>query len=142
MAVFLLRAKYGASYSPPAATGIFEDVPITLWSAAWIEQLASEGITGGCSVSPKLYCPGKSVTRDQMAIFLLRAKYGVSYSPPNPAGIFSDVPVDFWAAGWIEQLTVEGITSGCSDSPKMYCPGKAVTRDQMAVFLVRAFGLH
>jgi len=38
-------------------------------------------------------------------------------------------------------LAAEGITGGCSVTPSLYCPTTAVSRDQMAVFLVRAFGL-
>jgi len=67
-----LRAKYGSTYSPPAATGIFTDVPTSNSFAAWIEQLYYEGITGGCSTSPLMYCPGNPVTRASMAIFLVR----------------------------------------------------------------------
>ena len=76
-----------------------------------------------------------------MAIFLLRAKHGSGYVPPTATGVFQDVPVNYWAADWIEQLAAEGITSGCSVTPKLYCPTAAVTRDQMAVFLVRNFNL-
>ena len=141
MAVFLLRGKYGDTYVPPAASGVFQDVPSNYWAAAWIEQLAADGITSGCSAIPKLYCPGTPVTRDQMAVFLLRAKYGNAYVPPAASGVFQDVPSNYWAAAWIEQLAAEGITSGCSAIPKLYCPGTPVTRDQMAVFLVHTFNL-
>ncbi len=141
MAVFLLRGKHGSSYAPPTASGVFQDVPANYWSAAWIEQLAVEGITSGCSTSPKQYCPTTPVTRDQMAVFLLRAKHGSSYAPPPATGVFEDVPANYWAASWIEQLAAEGITDGCSTSPKLYCPNTPVTRDQMAVFLVRNFNL-
>jgi hypothetical protein len=141
MAVFLLRGKHGSGYTPPSASGEFQDVPINYWAADWIEQLEKEGITSGCNLSPKQYCPTTPVTRDQMAIFLLRAKHGSSYVPPPATGVFQDVPVDYWAADWIEQLAAEGITSGCSVSPMRYCPTAPVTRDQMAVFLVRNFNL-
>jgi len=141
MAVFLLRAKHGAGYVPPAATGVFQDVPTNYWAAAWIERLAAEGITGGCSISPKLYCPTTPVTRDQMAVFLLRAKYGAGYVPPAATGVFQDVPTNYWAASWIERLSAEAITGGCSAIPKLYCPTTAVSRDQMAVFLDRTFSL-
>lgn len=141
MAVFLLRGKHGPTYVPPpvgASTG-FIDVPTTHWAAAWIKQLAAEGITGGCSAG--YYCPGNAVTRDQMAVFLLRAKHGSGYAPPPPIGKFFDVPTSYWAAAWIEQLATEGITSGCTASPPNYCPLTAVSRDQMAVFLSRTFGI-
>jgi tartrate-resistant acid phosphatase type 5 len=141
MAVFLLRAKHGSSYTPPNATGMFEDVPTSYWAADWIERLAAEGITSGCNVSPMQYCPTTPVTRDQMAVFLLKAKHGSTYKPPKSTGIFEDVPPSYWAADWIEQLAKEGVTAGCSTSPMLYCPATPVSRDQMAVFLVRNFNL-
>jgi hypothetical protein len=138
MAIFLLRGKYGDTYTPPIATGtIFNDIPSNHWAGAWIEQLYAEGITGGCGNGN--YCPNTLVTREQMAIFLLRAKYGNTYTPPPATGVFSDVPADYWAAAWIEQLAAEGITGGCGGGK--YCPKTIVNRAQMAVFLVKTFTL-
>jgi hypothetical protein len=137
MAVFLLRGKHSSSYMPPEGTGTFGDVPDGYWAEDWIEQLAEEGITFGCGSGN--YCPTHPVTRDQMAIFLLRAKHGSDYNPPEGTGVFGDVQPDYWAADWIEQLAEEGITSGCGGGN--YCPTTPVTRDQMAVFLVRTFNL-
>lgn len=138
MAVFLLKGKYGTSYTPPAATGtVFSDVPSSYWAAAWIERLAAEGITGGCGGGK--YCPTTVVTRDQMSVFLLRTLYGSSYTPPPATGIFTDVPVGYWADDWIEQLVAEGISSGCGGGK--FCPTTVVTRDQMAVFIVGTFNL-
>ncbi|HEY7368425.1 MAG TPA: hypothetical protein VIA29_00955 [Thermoanaerobaculia bacterium] len=68
MAVFLLATREGTGYDPPPATGIFDDVPITSIYAAWIEELSRRGITAGCAVD--LYCPERSVTRGEMAVFL------------------------------------------------------------------------
>jgi hypothetical protein len=141
MAVFLERGIHGSNYTPPAASGIFDDVPVNYWAAAWIEQLYNEGITGGCGTNPLRYCPASPVTRAQMAVFLLRAEYGGGYTPPAASGIFADVPVTHWAAAWIEQLYNEGITGGCGTNPLRYCPDNPVTRAQMAVFLVRTFDL-
>jgi hypothetical protein len=141
MAVFLLRGIHGAGYTPPAvgaSTG-FGDVPSGYWAAAWIKQLAAEGITGGCGSGN--YCPEAPVTRAEMAVFLLRSRHGSGYTPPS-AGTstgFSDVPTGHWAAAWIKQLVAEGITSGCGSGT--YCPEAPVTRAQMAVFLVRTFNL-
>lgn len=139
MAVFLMLAKHGSGYVPPAATGaVYGDVPASQWAAAWIEQLVAEGITNGCGNNN--YCPDHAVSRDQMAVFLLRAKYGSSYVPPAGSGaMFTDVQANHWAAPWIEQLVREGITVGCGTG--LYCPAHGVNRDQMAVFLVRTFGL-
>ena len=106
--------------------------------AAWIKQLAAEGITSGCGSGN--YCPAGPVTRAQMAVFLLRSKYGTSYSPPAVGATtgFTDVPTNYWAAAWIKQLVAEGITAGCGNGN--YCPEVPVTRAQMAVFLLR--GIH
>ncbi len=139
MSVFLLRGIHGSSYAPPVATGtMFADVPASYWAASWIEQLAKEGITAGCGGGK--FCPETVVTRDQMAVFLLRAEHSSSYVPPSATGaMFADVPASFWAAAWIEQLAREGITGGCGNGN--YCPAASVNRAQMAVFLVRAFNI-
>ncbi len=138
LAVFILKAKYGAAYTPPAATGtVFLDVPQGSFAAAFIEALAAEGITGGCGNGN--YCPNTVITRDQMAVLLLRAEHGNSYTPPAATGLFTDVPASHWAASWIEQLVAEGITGGCGSNN--YCPSMPVTRAQMAVFLVTTFNL-
>ena len=141
MAIFLGRGIHGSTFTPPPATGMFADVPMTYWAANWIEQFYDDGITSGCSTSPLMYCPENPVTRAQMAIFLLRSKHGSGYTPPPATGIFADVPLGSWAGDWIEQLYNEGITTGCATSPLRYCPGDSVTRAQMAVFIVRTFGL-
>jgi hypothetical protein len=141
MAVFLLRGIYGPTYAPPSvgSSSGFGDVSTAYWSGAWIKQLAAEGITGGCGNGN--YCPEAPVTRAQMAVFLLRAKYGTGYTPPDAGGSsgFSDVAPAYWAATWIKQLAAEGITGGCGNGN--YCPESPVTRAQMAVFLVRTFDL-
>ena len=143
MTVFLLRGIHGASYDPPGPTGtVFVDVPASHPFAKWIEEVAREGITGGCAASPPQYCPDAIVTRGQMAVFLLRAVHGGGYSPPPATGtMFTDVSASHPFAKWIEELALEGITGGCATSPPRYCPNATVTRAQMAVFLVRAFNL-
>ena len=139
MAVFVERGMRGGGYDPgPGVGNIFEDVPAGYWAGGWIELLFMDGITGGCDATH--YCPSQLTTRAEMAVFLLRAKYGMDYAPPTPVGVFNDVAVTYWAAGWIEQLAAEGITSGCGGGN--YCPADPVNRDQMAVFLVRTFQLQ
>ncbi len=142
MAVFLERGINGSEFVPPTASGIFDDVPLGYWARNWIEQFYEDGITKGCNESPLMYCPDQPVTRAEMAIFLLRAKYRSSHLPPTASGVFSDVSPDYWAADWVEQLYAEGITTGCSESPLKFCPDASVTRAQMAAFLVRTFGLE
>jgi hypothetical protein len=73
MAVFLLKSEHGSGYTPPACTGVFDDVPCPGAPAVdFIERLAAEQITGGCSISPPMYCPDGSSTRGQMAVFITK----------------------------------------------------------------------
>jgi IPT/TIG domain/S-layer homology domain len=141
MAVFLLKAKLGASYTPPSCTGtVFDDVPCTGGSFdPWIEDLAARGITGGCGAND--YCPGSPVTRAQMAPFLLKTELGSSYLPPDCTGtVFADVPCTGGIFdAWIEDLDARGITGGCGGGN--YCPDNPNTRAQMAAFLVITFDL-
>ena len=81
------------------------DVPCPSIFAPWIEQMAAEGITGGCGGGN--YCPQSPVRRDQMAVFLLKAEHGSAYAPPACAGTFPDVTCPSTFANWIEQLAAE-----------------------------------
>jgi len=115
----------------------FLDVPIAHPFHFWIEWLMRSGVTAGCGGG--LFCPEAEVTRAQMAVFLLKAKHGAGFVPPPCEGLFADVscaPEPDFAADWIEQLSREGITSGCGTG--VYCPDASVRRDQMAVFLLKA----
>ena len=140
MAVFLLKGKFGASHVPPPATGlVFTDVQPGDFAADWIEELASLGITGGCGGGA--YCPNNPVTRAQMAVFLLKAEHGSAYVPPPcVVPMFGDVPCSSPFAPWIQQLAAEGITAGCGGGN--YCPDDPNIRGQMAVFLVKVYGLQ
>ena len=74
MAVFVLRAKCGATYVPNApAVATFSDVPTSHPQFRYIEKLATLGITGGCASGPLRYCPTSPVSRAQMAVFIERA---------------------------------------------------------------------
>ncbi len=135
MAVFLERGLHGNSFTPPNVPATFGDTA-GHWAEDWIEALKADGITGGCGGGN--YCPNAPVTRAEMAVFLLRVMHSASYTPPNHAPTFGD-SAGHWAEDWIEQLALEGITSGCGGGN--YCPNSPATRDQMAVFLVKAFSL-
>ena len=73
MSAFLLKTAHGPGFSPPDCTGVFGDVACPSLFADWIEELYAEDVTGGCGTSPLLYCPASSVTRGQMAVFLVKA---------------------------------------------------------------------
>ncbi len=145
MAVFLLRAKHGAGYAPPAATHSFSDMPVAgkEWMEAWVDQFYAEGMTTGCGLAPLRFCPEQNVTRAEMAVFVLRAVHGLGWVPPDHIGIFLDMPVlgKEWMEDWVDQFYNEGITTGCGAGP-LYCPENNVTRAEMAVFIGRAYSLY
>ena len=145
MAKFLLTAINGDGYEPIIdAQRTFLDVSPQYWAYEWIENLSEDGLTDGCNQAGTNYCPDSFVTRAEMAKFLLSAMNAdnLLYQPPQvPMSSFWDVPNNYWAKNWIEELFDQGVTTGCTQSPLNYCPEGFVTRAEMAVFLVRAFDL-
>jgi len=111
----------------------FLDVPPWDIFHDFIESIFRAGITAGCGGGD--YCRDDPVTRAQMAVFLLKAEHGAAYDPPDCTGAFTDVVCPSQFADWIEQLAAEGITAGCGVD--VYCPDDAVTRAQMAIFLLK-----
>jgi hypothetical protein len=93
------------------------------------------GITSGCGNGN--YCPNEIVPRDQMAIFVIRMRYGATATfdfPTTP--YYTDVTADNFAWSWVQRLKEDNITSGCSTS--LFCPGDLVTRGEMAVLVMTA----
>ena len=120
----------------------FADVPDTNIFIAFIENLLHNGITAGGACGG--YCPTDGVKRQQMAVFLLKSRFGPSFVPPPATGtIFTDVTLANPFASWIEALFLLGITGGCSGgpppAPTQFCPDAIVNRQQMAVFLLKTF---
>ena len=113
----------------------FPDVPTSNPFYAFIENVFHNGVTGGCSAGN--YCPDSATLRKQMAVFVLKAKYGSAYVPPHCAGVFTDVACPGPFTDWIEDLHSQGVVAGCGVGPT-YCPDGAVSRQQMAVFLLKS----
>jgi hypothetical protein len=103
-----------------------------------IESIAAAGITKGCNPPTNdRFCPDDSVTRGQMAAFLVRA---LGLTDNGGGNRFVDDDGSTFETD-IDRLATAGITKGCNP-PKndRFCPDDTVTRGQMAAFLVRAFG--
>jgi hypothetical protein len=138
MAVFVLVAKEGAGYLPPACTTpVFNDVPASSPFCRWIEELARRGVVAGCA--PNQYCPTTAVTREQMAIFVLRTLDPALNPPACGTPVFNDVPASSPFCRWVEELFRRNIVAGCGGNN--YCPQSPVTRDQMGVFISSTFSL-
>jgi hypothetical protein len=140
MAVFVLVASEGAGYEPPSCTTpVFNDVLPSSPYCRFIEELFRRGVVNGCGGGN--YCPNIPVSREQMAVFVLRT-LDPGLNPPAcvpGSELFSDVPASSPFCKWVEELARRGVVTGCA--PGTYCPAAPVTREQMAVFLSVPFGL-
>lgn len=133
MASFLARAFQ----LPPTATDYFPDDNGSLHEAN-INAIAAAGITVGCGVATPAFCPDSSVTRAEMATFIVRALQLV----PWAADYFTDVPAAYPDHGAnINALAGHRITAGCTADGRSFCPDDYVRRDEMASFLARAMQL-
>lgn len=125
---------------PGAATAQtnFEDVPSDHIFSTEIRWLAERGTTLGCNPpANNLFCPDETVTRGQMAAFLSRT-LGLTQSGDRT---FIDDDESVFEAD-IERIASADITVGCNPPVNnRFCPGKPVTRGQMAAFLVRGLNL-
>jgi hypothetical protein len=136
MALFIVRKLMnGDTFSYPTQP-FFTDVPPTHPQFAHIQKLRELGITSGCTTTT--YCPDDSVTRGQMAAFIIRARLGIrsgqTFTFPTTQ-FFSDVPSTDLFYSFIQKMKEFGITSGCTATE--YCSGGLTTRGQMAVFVIR-----
>jgi hypothetical protein len=70
MVLVLIPAVVDAQTLPPGGTFLDDDGN---FHEPAIETIAAAGITAGCNPAGDLYCPRGSVTRAEMAVFLVRA---------------------------------------------------------------------
>jgi hypothetical protein len=145
MAVFVSRALAGGDENVPdfSETPTFPDVGAEHWALEYIEYAVDQNVVAGYEDGN--YHPEYAVTRDQMAVYVARSLVAptgdaalADYVPADPRD-FPDVPGGFWANKHVEYCVEEGVVQGYPDGH--YHPEIVVTRDQMAVFISRAFGL-
>ena len=109
----------------------FTDVPTDLNSCAAIEDLRREGWVVG--VGNNEYKPYDTVTRAQMAVLIVRAKYGVHVTPTPLTGMAPDVPTDYWGAKWISVAVKEELMDLYEDGN--FYPRNPATRADVAVLI-------
>ena len=112
--------------------GLFLDVPPSYWASDMIIAVYNSGITGGCSTTRPLFCPDDTLTRTQMAVFML-ASLG-QLPAESCTGMFEDVdtsPAGDIFCRYIEKFGILGITGGCGG--RRFCPNDPVTRQQCCI---------
>jgi predicted small lipoprotein YifL len=117
----------------------FLDVPADDIFYENIGRLSAARITLGCDTEGLRFCPTATVTREQMAAFIIRALG--NFNPPTPSSQrFLDVPPTNTFYAFIDDMAIRGVTLGCNATGPLYCPSANVTREQMAAFIIRAIG--
>ena len=142
MALYLLKGKEGAAYTPPpCTTQIFSDVPCSNGLAPWINEIYRRGVTSGCGAGPLSYCPNNFITNAEMAVFVVQLLFqGTGFTvPPCTSAPYTDVQCSAFAAAFIAEEARRQITTGCGGGN--FCPGSNVTRASMAGLIVHAFDI-
>jgi hypothetical protein len=145
MAVYISRALAGGNEYVPdfTDTPTFSDVGSEHWALDYVEYAFDQNVVTGYDDGS--YHPEYEVTRDQMAVYVARSicdptgEEGLAGYVPAAPRDFPDVASDFWAYRHIEYCVEKGVVAGYPDGS--YYPNSVVTREQMAVYVARAFKL-
>ncbi|AJY74093.1 S-layer homology domain-containing protein [Paenibacillus beijingensis] len=101
-----------------------------------IASLTQSGMISG--YGDGTFQPKKEMTRAELAKIIVKSM-GVS-EQPEMAASFKDVKPDCWCVGYIGALVAMGITKGTSETE--FSPEAPITRQELVVFFIRAFGLE
>jgi hypothetical protein len=124
------------AFTGPNPSMPFVDLPVGSPGYAQIDQLYNEGYVSGQDATH--FGPTKTMDRASIAVLIVRAEHGTSFTPPAAVGLYPDVPVGEWYAKWVEQATNDGYMG-----PKWgdnFVPSAAATRSDVAVLLALGFG--
>ncbi|MFC4776716.1 DNRLRE domain-containing protein [Paenibacillus sp. GCM10023252] len=109
----------------------FSDVSDKHWAASAIEELAAKHVLQGADLTT--FAPERQVTRAEFTAILVRALRLYSVSKQY----FQDVLKEVWYAGSVAAAYQAGIISGVTEHE--FRPNDVMTREQMAVILLRAY---
>ncbi len=137
LAVYIARAMNGADLTG-SATVPFVDIT-NPWANVYIAYCIDHGVVKGFDATH--YGPTLEVDRGSMAVFIARAKGWVSIDDAmNTAPeLFTNVPAGYWSGTAVQACVDHGVVKGYDATH--FQPTWIVSRDQMAVFVTRAFNL-
>ena len=107
----------------------FSDVPSSHWAAEYIEKLAKLGILKGRDGG---FYPEDKITRAEFVTLLSRID---EEAFPQYSATFEDVGEGAWYSESVMWAYENGITNGVGE--KSFAPDKNITREDMAVMIVR-----
>jgi RHS repeat-associated protein len=112
----------------------FGDVPAGSTYEDSVRTLACKGITSGCAAGS--FCPTSTLTRVQLAVFLMRAKYPGEFFTYTATPWFpDDVPATHPFFKYVQKMKDDGITNGCATN--RFCPDDPLRKDVAAIFIMR-----
>ncbi|MDR6883695.1 cadherin-like beta sandwich domain-containing protein [Bacillus sp. 3255] len=120
-----------SSYALLSLEKRYNDVTDDHWAYATIRELSAQHIVNG--VTDAAFAPGKEISRAEFAALLART-LGLASAGTTP---FGDVTGDDWFAKEVGAAYQAGIIAG--DAQHMFDPNRSITREEMAVMLVRAY---
>lgn len=128
-----LCAVLAGGLAAPASAAAFQDVPSSHWAAGEIRRCVELGFFNGESATR--FGLGHQMTRSAFTVVLCRF-FGWETPAPTQA-TYRDVPVTAWYAGAVQSAYAHGAVT---DQWEDFRPGDPITREELAVMLVRALG--
>ncbi|MEB9896834.1 5'-nucleotidase C-terminal domain-containing protein [Bacillus cereus] len=119
------------TYAVLEMTKPFADLPSGHWAYGVIQELALKRIISGTSATK--FEPARAITRAEFTALLAQALHLAG----TGGKAFADVDADAWYAAPVAAAHEAGIVSG--KNANRFDPAGAVTREEMAVLLVKAY---
>ena len=129
----ILCAVLAGGLTVSAAAAGFADVPANHWAGESIQRCVNLGFFQGQSASR--FGLGQKMTRSAFTVVLCRF-FGWETSHPVKA-TYQDVSTDAWYAGAVEAAYSH---RALTDQREHFRPNDPITREEVAVMLVRALG--
>ena len=128
-----LCAVLAGGLTVPAGAAGFTDVPANHWAAGDIRRCAELGFFQGESATR--FGLGHPMTRAAFTVVLSRF-FGWETTTPTQSA-YTDVPVNAWYAGAVQAAYAHGAVTA---QRAEFRPNDPITREELAVMLVRALG--
>jgi hypothetical protein len=122
-AAFIIRARFASIPFNYPTTPYFVDVPPSDPFFNYVQEMYYLGITNGCSSTPLMYCPAETLTRGEMAVFIVRGL--LNQLLPSTTPILTSVSPNSAAAGTPVMMTITGFGThfAAGTSQVMTVPG-------------------
>jgi hypothetical protein len=112
------------------AKTVFSDVAANRWYADAVSRVAAKSIVRG--YPDRTFRPDQPITRAEMAAMIAAAS---GMREARGKSVFSDVPAEHWAAGYIQEFADQDFLRGFSDGS--FRPAAQATRAEIASLLDR-----